>query len=411
MMDAVPDPIGFLPTDADENGDESTSTRCRRQRPLRILHLGRVGYIGGAEKILLTLAGTRAARGFETFLACPPGPLADAARERGLEVALIPFSRMKITVNPFKYITYVANRAASARKLVALCRAFEIDVLHAHHPVTALYCERAVRQLNLPLVLHLHEGPPGRPVYGLALRRAARLASKVICVSSAGIALLKASRARLADASVVHNGVSLPGLPARGTVTARATDEVRIAMIGVIEPRKGQDIFVEAIAAIAATTPGLCCFIIGDMPASGAHTYKQKLKDRVRHLGLDREIAFVPYTPNMIERMSEYDIVVSSSVGLESLGFVLLEAMTQGRVVVATKVGGIDDVIEHGQNGFLVEPGCPLSLAQGIREAIACDRVAVGRAAEAIKPQFSVEAMCAEVDRVYGRLDENRARG
>ena len=214
MMDAA---LGYInETDGHQiTGDEGSGMGHRPGelgRKLRVLHLGRVGFIGGAERILLTIACAGRSYGVETFLACPTGQLAEEAQRSGLPVAIVAFSRMQITANPLQYFTYAANRASSARKLVSLCRELAIDVLHVHHPVTALYCERAAAQLGIPIVLHLHEGLPGRILYKLALRRAARFTKKIVCVSSAGLELLRAAGGNQSKAVVVLNGIDIPSV-------------------------------------------------------------------------------------------------------------------------------------------------------------------------------------------------------
>ena len=388
-------------------GDEAkrrfgVSSPAKRFGPnSRVMHLCRVGYIGGAEKILLTLASMAVAEGREVFLACPSGPLSDEARRHGIKVLDVAFSRMQISGNPFNYIKYGLNRIAGVYRILELCREYGINILHAHHPVTAMYCDHAVRRDNISLILHVHEGPPGRMLYYMALRRAANLASRIICVSNAGMDLLISAGVKLDKAQVVHNGVQLPKTPDERKVELRRSSRLRIAVIGMIEPRKGQDIFIEAIAMIVSTGLDLECHIIGDVPTNGLCRYKQKLIERVSKLGLQDNVKFVPYIPNVIESMDTFDIIVSSSTGKESLGYVVLEAMTQGCTVVATKVGGIEDVVKHGINGFLAEPGCPHSLKESIQEAMLSDRQSVGREAKAIRQHFSPEAMCAAVTDVY----------
>ena len=147
------------------------------------------------------------------------------------------------------------------------------------------------------------------------------------------------------------------------------------------------------------------CFVIGDTPTNGAADYKQRLRDQVARLGLQGTVEFVPYQPDIAERMGSYDIVVSSSIGLESLSLVVLEAMSHGCVVVSTKLGGIGDVVQHGVNGFLAEPGSVRSLALGVEAAIMSDRPCVGAAArQTIVARFSAEKMCTAVTAMYHEL-------
>ena len=370
---------------------------------VRVLHLGRVGFIGGAERVLLAFAVANAELAVETFLACPPGQLASEARRLGVTTKTIALSRMQITANPLRYVDYLRSWLVYSRRLVELCDELRIDIVHVHHPVTALYCSRLVSRGGLPLILHLHEGPPGKLLYRLALRRAASVASKIICVSSAGIELLRRSGVSLTNATIVHNGTSLPAQ--QGGTASRSDDEVRIAVIGQVEPRKGHNVLIEAIALVAPRIPQIRCSIVGDTPANGAQEYSEALKRQVTDLGIESIVRFEPFDINVVERMASFDIIVSSSTRLESLSMVMLEAMAQGCVVVCTDLGGIRDAVNDGVNGFLAEPSNPVALAESIRRAVDCDRRKIGAAAAlTIKSRFSVESMREGIGSVYAEV-------
>ncbi len=129
----------------------------------RVLHVGRVGFIGGAENVLLTSASGLQDMGIEAFLACPEGPLRDRADALGLTTIPLALSRMRISASPLKLGSYFQSWRNYSRKLEAICRQHAIELVHVHHPVTALYCSKVVKRLGLPLVFHLHEGPPRSP--------------------------------------------------------------------------------------------------------------------------------------------------------------------------------------------------------------------------------------------------------
>ena len=377
----------------------------------RVLHVGRVGFVGGAENILLTVASGLQVRGIKAFLACPNGPLRERADALGLATIPLSLSRMRISLNPLKLARYLRSWQTYSRQLVSLCRQHHIDLVHVHHPVTALYCSRVVKRLGVSLVLHLHEGPPGRTLYKVALKQAARLATRIICVSAAGTELLDLVGADRSRSIVIHNGVRdefiRRGRLFQGPDARRGSQ--RIAVIGMIEKRKAQDIFIQAAAIVAKTHPDAEFNIIGDTPANDTSQYKAKLVKQIETLGLSKRVQILPYRNDIVECMLSYDLIVSCSIGLESLSLVMLEAMALGRVIVSSNIGGICEVVNDGENGFIVEPGSATSLAGGILRALGASLVDVGRAAaEKAQSQFTTTEMCQRIEGVYAEIAQRR---
>lgn len=370
----------------------------------RVLHVGRVGFIGGAENILLTAASGLRALGFEALLACPEGPLRDRAEALGLTTIPLALSRMRISANPLKLAGYLRSWRNYSRQLETLCRQHDIELLHVHHPVTALYCSRVVKRLGLPLVFHLHEGPPGRPLYKLALKQAARLATRIICVSAAGQELLALAGADQGRSLIIHNGVRDEFIRrSRDLQEPRdRLDGPRIAVIGMIEKRKGQDIFIQAAALVREKHPDAVFEIIGDTPANDTTPYKAELTNQIDRHGLAGIVRISAYRDDIVDCMLSHDIIVSSSIGLESLSLVMLEAMALGRVIVSSDIGGICEVVNDGVNGFIVEAGNARSLADGILRALDASLADIGRAAaDKAHHQFTTARMVRRIGEVY----------
>ncbi len=377
----------------------------------RVLHVGRVGFIGGAENILLTSASGLQRMGIKAYLACPNGPLRDRADALGLTTIPLALSRMRISANPLKLAGYLRSWLNYSRRLETICQQHEIELVHVHHPVTALYCSRVVKRLALPLVLHLHEGPPGRPLYKIALKQAAKLATRIICVSAAGQKLLALAGADESRSLIVHNGVRDDFLRYSRDLPKPSdrTSGPRIAVIGMIEKRKGQDIFIQAAAMVLKIYPDAVFEIIGDTPTNDTTHYKGTLTKQIQNLGLIACVRISAYRDDIIDCMLSHDIIVSSSIGLESLSLVMLEAMALGRVIVSSDIGGICEVVNDGVNGFIVEPGKARSLADGILRALDSPIEDIGKAAaEKAHNQFSTAQMLDRIREVYAEVTSKR---
>ena len=399
---------------------DTRSTDCLGRKPAapaateirNVLHVGRVGFIGGAENVLLTAAVGLQDMGVKAFLACPEEPLRERADALGLTTIPLALSRMQISVNPLILARYFRSWRRYSKQLVSVCRKLEIDLVHVHHPVTALYCRTIVRRLGLPLVLHMHEGPPSRPLYKIALKQAALLATRIICVSAAGKRLLALASADESRSLVIHNSVHDTFIHRSRSLreTSGRSGGVRIAVIGMIEKRKGQNLFIEAAALVRKIHPDVVFEIIGDTPANDTTWFKAALTKQIESLGLGHCVRIAAYRDDVVDCMLSHDLVVSSSIGLESLSLVMLEAMALGRVVVAADIGGIREVVDDGVNGYLVESGSSGSLADGILRALGPSMVAVGQAAATkAKDQFTTAEMCRRIRDIYADIAARQA--
>jgi glycosyltransferase involved in cell wall biosynthesis len=260
-------------------------------------------------------------------------------------------------------------------------------------------CVLVVRAARRPVILHVHAGPGDiaafchgiGPLRRWIFARAFRAADRVVSVSAAS--------ARAIERGLGVSGVvTLPSVPPRarlqglqtgaaGSARARADAVEALYLGGFADPVKGGGVLIDAIPRLLAAAPGICVSLAGPGPAPAIDA------DRVRWLGwLER--------PRVAGALAGADIVVLPSIS-EGLPMVLLEALALGRPVVATRVGGIPEVIRDDVEGALVEPGDALALAHAIA-ALAEDparRARLGRAA------LDRAAELARDDEPYRRLD------
>ena len=141
-------------------------------------------------------------------------------------------------------------------------------------------------------------------------------------------------------------------------------DRPLIGIVGRLQRWKGMHTFAEAMAKVILVRPDCQGVIIG-----GAHDlepeYARWLEQRVEQLGLRGKVRLAGKQNNIPEWMQAMDIFVHASER-EPFGIVVVEAMSLGKPVVATKPGGPEEVIEHRENGLLVPPNDASSLANAI---------------------------------------------
>jgi glycosyltransferase involved in cell wall biosynthesis len=142
-----------------------------------------------------------------------------------------------------------------------------------------------------------------------------------------------------------------------------------IANIGMIRPDKGQLVFVEAARVVLAQRPNARFAIVGQ--GTGRRKRGEKVRDAIIRTGIGDRLFLLGYRWDTPDIFAAADIMAITSLHTEASPVVLREAFASGRAVVATKVGDVPEIIEHRQNGLLVEPSDSDGLAAAILELLA----------------------------------------
>ena len=145
----------------------------------------------------------------------------------------------------------------------------------------------------------------------------------------------------------------------------KSRSEFVIAAIGRLTPLKGHTHFIKAIQKVNRIIPNIKVWIIGEAAKNKLH-YHEDLELLVKRLGLSDKVEFLGKRRDIPELFSKINLLVLASVTHEAFGRVVIEAQSAGVPVVASRVGGVVDIIDDGVDGVLVTPGDPDSLADGI---------------------------------------------
>ena len=124
-----------------------------------------------------------------------------------------------------------------------------------------------------------------------------------------------------------------------------------LGSVGSFEHRKGQVVLLEAVAEMRSALPHVHLLLVGDGPD------EELLRGKVAELGLTSHVTFSPFTREPAHVFEVLDILVLSSLYKEGLPNVLLEAMSMGLPVVASRLAGVPEVVIDGRTGWMVEPG------------------------------------------------------
>ena len=142
-------------------------------------------------------------------------------------------------------------------------------------------------------------------------------------------------------------------------------DRFNLVYMGVISPLKGVHYLLEAIVELKRELPDFMLYLVGDHAVNEYIGYKKQLERIIQSNGLEANVTFTGYRFDVIEILSMMDLAVLPSLS-EGMPKAILEAMALGKPVVATRVGGVSELLINGVTGFIVEPKEPHSLAKAI---------------------------------------------
>lgn len=355
---------------------------------------------GGLEHVSTTLAVGLAGR-VERVVVCTAGGPAYERRLHDAGIEIVPVTRPKPPT--------LRRVVRTARELARVFRAERPHVVHAHNPAAALAAALARllgRMPGIALVATYHGVSPTR----LAVARRAFMTGTdvVVGIGPTATEALRAAGVPEDRAATVFNAVDVVRRrePAEVRAEFGAEEAELVVTVGRYVPEKNQALLLEALALIAPRHPRLRALLVG------FGRLEEELRSHVARLGLDDVVVLTGAREDAVDLAGAADVFVLSSAE-EALGLSLIEAMTLGRPVIATRVGGIVDLVEDGRTGLLVETNDAGALAAGI-ERLLDDRELAARLAEAgaehARRTFSVETMVDGYLDAYRQATERRGR-
>lgn len=322
----------------------------------RLIAVSPLAGMAGGEAMLMRLLPELAGRGWSVRLAVPArGALSEAAAEAGIPASRLPLGPPERRTAA-SYVGALAAPLPLARADVVL-----LNGLSTQRLVPAL------RLARRPAILHvtnpLREFPRAWSRRGFWKRVRAVLADSRHSAEECVVAGAPPERVH-AIPPPAWSGETMPG--AR---SSRGAPLGRVAFVGQIEPRKGVAELIEAAADFLDGRPDASLTIVGEPPGGGDSEYARRVRRAVARSPVGERIELAGYRPDAAEAMVEFDLVVVPSLA-EPYGTVAAEAAAAGAAVVASRVGGLPEVVEHGETGLLVPPGSSDELAAAIGELL-----------------------------------------
>ena len=345
----------------------------------KIMHIiTRLDMGGSAQNTLLTcreLAGC-----YETVL------VHGLARESGMTAAEVQAIEARKQAAQKRGVTFIrisslVRQIRPLRDLAAFCallwhiRRQRPDIVHTHTSKAGILGRLAARLTGVPHIVHT---PHGHVFYGhfgriasalfLALERwFARFTEKTVALTpSERQDYIDLGVGSAEDILTIHSGVDLDpfgaaGLDVAAKKAALGFDPARrlVGFAGWLLPIKGPMHLLNAMESVWEDHPDATLVFVG----KGA--MEAELRQKADRLGLNGRVKFLGWRDDLHRIMPLFDVFVLPSLN-EGMGRVLVEAMAAGRPIVASRVGGIPDLVRHGESGLLVAPRDELKLADSI---------------------------------------------
>jgi glycosyltransferase involved in cell wall biosynthesis len=360
--------------------------------PLTILHVTAPAQVGGLERVVQGLATGQAQRGHAVHVAAilDPGASADAF--------LLPMERFGVTVH--RIVVPSRSYFRERQSMRAVYETVSPGVVHTHGYRTDVIAGGVAQRLGLPTVTTVHGFTGGswkNRLYEWLQVRAFRGFDAVVAVSPLLAAQLRQRGVGDTRVKLIVNAWTQTGEPATREVARRelgiATDAVTVGWVGRTTREKGADVL---IAAIPRLPPGIGVSIIGD----GAE--RSRLESMARSLGVAERVRWHGLVHDAGSLLRAFDVFVLSS-RTEGTPIVLLEAMSAAVPIVATRVGGVPNVVSE-REAVLVPSENPAALAAAIEQVVRDPAKANARASAAearLAAGFGAEPWLRQYEELY----------
>jgi glycosyltransferase involved in cell wall biosynthesis len=365
----------------------------------KILHIVEDLKVGGLEKVLASIVLSLDKTKYDVQVWCLArgGDTAQALIDKGISLKIL---NLESYYNPLNII-----------HLGLAMKRERFQLIHAHGYFAGTFGRLAAIMSRVPvLIAHVHSTYYHYSKRNLLIEKfLSYFTDKIICVSQAVERFVTVNeRIRKEKTCLIYNAVA----PPESLLNDDFRNELRrslgfeseaivIAVVASLTANKGHGFLISAFRQIFSTHPSVRLLIVGDGPL------REQLEIVTRQLMLDRAVVFTGIRQDVFSLLQTADIFVLPSQEREGLGVALIEAMAVGLPVIGTDLGGIPEVIEDGENGFLVSPGSSEQLAEALRKLVADQALRTGmglRGRQMYEEKFTMPKMIQQIETLYDQL-------
>jgi glycosyltransferase involved in cell wall biosynthesis len=388
--------------------------------PLRVLYLDHTArWSGGEVALFRTLVALKATSIIPIVLLAEEGPFADKLREAAIETHVLPLSENVREVRKdtlgisglLRYASLPLSVFHYAKQIAQFARYHNCVLIHCNSLKSDIYGVIAGRQARLPTIWHIRDNITvdylPRPAV-IALRTlAARLPQAVYANSESTLKTVFPNRNPL----MVQTGVVYDGLDGEQLTNSMPSNNGQwknripvFGLVGRITPWKGQHVFLEAAKILKNKGLSAKFQIIG-APLFGEESYESQIKEQAEELG--DSVEFLGFRSDMINVLSQLDILVHASTLPEPFGQVVTEGMAVGLPIIASRGGGVCEIIKEGATGILTPMGDAPALAQAMQDLLQNPQYAHTLGSNAyldVRERFTATQTATQLQILYNQL-------
>jgi glycosyltransferase involved in cell wall biosynthesis len=385
------------------------------EAPVRIMYIITRLSIGSPAMHVTLLAQKLRALPYETILVSglphpDAGDMRYFAEAHGIQPVYIP--ELGRGLNPVTNLLLIY-------RLYRLIRQYQPDIVHTHLPKAGFAGRWAAWLAGVPVIVHTfhthafqnHFHPAAVQVFVLAERLTARITDAIITLTqSLRHDLSEVYRiARKGRMTTLPLGLDLSPFahtPRRQGIFRQQwgipSEAPLVGIVGRLAPIKNHELFLEAAAQVWAALPESRFVIVGDGET------RPEVERKIRALGLQDAVILTGWQRELGAVYSDLDLLVNSSIS-EGTPTPIMEALTAGCPVVATAVGGVPDMLDHGRLGLLVFSGDAESLAGAMLSALR-DPLDTAATRAVMLNRYGVDRLVGDLDSLYRGLLAKKGR-
>lgn len=335
--------------------------------PSTFLYTLQDGAAGGTARRIMAVASSLQSQGNRVIVTIPMGAAAaPLMRRTGLDVREVPCLRLYRSRNPLYYPAWLLALPVTAAALARIIRRERVDVVYDNQ-ITQLHAAIAARLTGRKLVWHLIGLHEPRSVERLFFPFVRRWADRLVVSSEARGRRCRELHGYRGPYRVLHAPVDVERFrPGVGRVGS--TDAPLIGTVCHLNRNKGLDVLLRVAAAVREEIPRARFVVVGPAVPS-QRGYLRSLMDLRARLGLQDAVRFVGPMEDVPGVLRRLDVFVLPSFS-ESSPLAVLEAMATGLPVVASRVGGVGEIVRDGVDGILCEPGDVAQFSRAIVDLV-----------------------------------------
>lgn len=406
-------------TDAFVRSDEQDRGHSRRARGtpdgrLTVLFFDHTAEWSGGEIALFHLVRHLDASKYERVvaLACD-GPLRERFEEAGIETHVLPLDKSIVQTRKDSLgdgwparLKAGGRTLAYARTLAGFLRRRDIDLIHTNSLKSDIIGGIAGRLARVPVLWHVRDRIEPDYLPGPAVRVFRALSRSIPhCV----VANSRSTLETLHLPPQKHTGVVYSGLEPSAFMADSEPDSGSgpiVGIVGRITSWKGQHVFIEAAREVRVRFPNAKFQIIG-AAMFGEEDYERQIREQVRSLGLEDCVEFLGFRKDVAQLMGRLNVLVHASTSPEPFGQVVTQGMFSAKPVVATRGGGVEEIVEDKVTGLLVPMGEAKPMAAAIVRVLADPGVAAAMGAAGRRralERFTIAQTTEKLDALYAEM-------